>query len=299
MEAKPNRKNVINGIKEYIDKVLDESFTIDYTQTKGTDISILAQKFKNDQWTLLSTGIVPIGHIGISSGWIPLLSKAILHLDQQATGEVAEDLIKEFVGKMVYEQLPEHIKGDKAHKDLLSVVKITQLEKSLANASFDLLDFRVRDVRVENGESKEASLFLILFETKELKQKLVSSAAKSLIDEASMAEKAAEIGNKVEFEEFNRETMIKNDFEVRNIQILKDVEMNLSVELGKQEMPLGDILKLVKGSVIELNKMAGEPVEILVNGYRIALGEVVVIDEHFGVRVTSLVSEHERMKSLV
>jgi flagellar motor switch protein FliN/FliY len=80
--------------------------------------------------------------------------------------------------------------------------------------------------------------------------------------------------------------------------MLKDVEMQVSVELGRKKMPLGKILQLMKGSVIELEKLAGEPVDILVNGRCIAMGDVVVIDEHFGVRITRLMAAHESMKKV-
>lgn len=105
-------------------------------------------------------------------------------------------------------------------------------------------------------------------------------------------------GKTVEFEDFGKSPSVKNTREVRNIDILKDVEMDLSVELGRREMPLGNILQLVKGSVIELEKLAGEPVEILVNGHKIAQGDVVVIDEHFGVRISNLLASKERLKNL-
>lgn len=102
----------------------------------------------------------------------------------------------------------------------------------------------------------------------------------------------------VEFEDFNPFSDVKSEVEVRNLDILKDVELDISVELGRKELPLGDVLHLVRGSVIELDKLAGEPVEIYANGHRIAEGEVVVIDEHFGVRITNLVSTKERIESL-
>ncbi|MEX0779606.1 MAG: flagellar motor switch protein FliN [Balneolales bacterium] len=104
-------------------------------------------------------------------------------------------------------------------------------------------------------------------------------------------------GATVEFEPFIKSHNIKNNREVRNIDMLRDVEMEVSVELGRKKMPLGKILQQVKGSVIELDKLSGEPVDILVNGRCIALGDVVVIDEHFGVRITRLMAEHELMKS--
>lgn len=105
-------------------------------------------------------------------------------------------------------------------------------------------------------------------------------------------------GMNVEFEPFDKSQNVKNSREIRNIDMLKDVEMQVSVELGRKRMPLGKILQLMKGSVIELEKLAGEPVDILVNGRCIAMGDVVVIDEHFGVRITRLMAAHESMKKV-
>ncbi len=83
-----------------------------------------------------------------------------------------------------------------------------------------------------------------------------------------------------------------------NIDMLLDVKMPVSIELGRTEMPISELLTLGPGSVVELNKLAGEPVDLLVNGKIIARGEVVVVDENFGVRITLLLSPEERLKSL-
>ncbi|MBI4979007.1 MAG: flagellar motor switch protein FliN [Spirochaetes bacterium] len=80
-----------------------------------------------------------------------------------------------------------------------------------------------------------------------------------------------------------------------NIGLLMDVTMNLTVELGRATMPIRDILGLGEGSIIELQKLAGEPVDLLVNGKLIAKGEVVVIDENFGVRVTDIINPSDRI----
>jgi len=80
-----------------------------------------------------------------------------------------------------------------------------------------------------------------------------------------------------------------------NISLLMDVPMTLTVELGRTRQLVRDILGLGEGSIIELDKLAGEPVDLLVNGKLIAKGEVVVIDENFGVRVTDIVSPAERV----
>ena len=86
--------------------------------------------------------------------------------------------------------------------------------------------------------------------------------------------------------------------EPRNLELLMDVRLPVSIELGRTTMAIADILSLGNGSVVELDKLAGEPVELLVNDRVIAQGEVVVVDENFGIRITGLVSPQERIKSL-
>ncbi len=84
----------------------------------------------------------------------------------------------------------------------------------------------------------------------------------------------------------------------KNIDLILDVPLEVSVVLGKTKKTIKEILNLGTGSLIELDKLAEEPVEILVNGKKVAYGEVVVVDENFGVRITSIVSNLERVKSL-
>ncbi|WP_096199370.1 flagellar motor switch phosphatase FliY [Bacillus sp. FJAT-45350] len=86
--------------------------------------------------------------------------------------------------------------------------------------------------------------------------------------------------------------------ESRNLNMLLDIPLNVTVELGRTRRTIKDILEFSQGSIIELDKLAGEPVDILVNHKLIAKGEVVVIDENFGVRVTDIVSQEERIKHL-
>ncbi|MCR1933691.1 flagellar motor switch phosphatase FliY [Clostridium tepidum] len=83
-----------------------------------------------------------------------------------------------------------------------------------------------------------------------------------------------------------------------NIDLILDVPLQISVVLGRTKMNVKDILNLGNGSLIELDKLAEEPVEIQVNGKKVAYGEVVVVDENFGVRITSIVSSKDRIKSL-
>jgi len=84
----------------------------------------------------------------------------------------------------------------------------------------------------------------------------------------------------------------------KNIDLILDVKLEISVVLGKTKKNIRDILNLGTGSLIELDKLAEEPVDILVNGKKVAYGEVVVVDENFGVRITSIISGEERVKTL-
>ncbi len=83
-----------------------------------------------------------------------------------------------------------------------------------------------------------------------------------------------------------------------DIDMILDIPVNVSVELGRSVMIIKDILQLGQGSVVELEKMAGEPMEILVNGQLVARGEVVMVNEKFGVRLTDIISPSERVKRL-
>lgn len=83
-----------------------------------------------------------------------------------------------------------------------------------------------------------------------------------------------------------------------NLDLLLDVPLRVTVELGRAEMQIRDILSLSKGQVIELDKLAGEPVDVYVNEKLMAKGEVVVMDEHFGVKITHIISRTERVRNV-
>jgi flagellar motor switch protein FliN len=84
----------------------------------------------------------------------------------------------------------------------------------------------------------------------------------------------------------------------RKLELLLDVPLDLSVELGRARMSIQDLLNLSPGSVIELDKIAGEPLDLLVNGRLVARGEAVVVNDKFGVRITDIVSPSERIARL-
>lgn len=84
----------------------------------------------------------------------------------------------------------------------------------------------------------------------------------------------------------------------RELDFILDIPLELSVELGKAKLLVNDLLQLGQGSIIELNKLAGEPLEVYINRKLIARGEVVVVNEKFGVRLTDVITPIDRVKSL-
>ena len=82
------------------------------------------------------------------------------------------------------------------------------------------------------------------------------------------------------------------------MELILDVQLQATVELGRSRLMIRDVLGLGPGSVVELDKLAGEPADLLINGKPLARGEVVVIDENFGIRVTEIMSPTERINSL-
>jgi flagellar motor switch protein FliN/FliY len=83
-----------------------------------------------------------------------------------------------------------------------------------------------------------------------------------------------------------------------DINMILDIPVQLTVELGRTRIPIKHILQLAQGSVVELDALAGEPMDVLVNGYLIAQGEVVVVNDKFGIRLTDIVTPSERLRRL-
>ena len=112
--------------------------------------------------------------------------------------------------------------------------------------------------------------------------------------------------NNTDSNEENKEESVKDkengaaevQEEERDLEFILDIPLELSVELGRTRMLINDLLQLGQGSIVELNKLAGEPLEIYINRKLIARGEVVVVNEKFGVRLTDIITPMDRVKSL-
>ena len=84
----------------------------------------------------------------------------------------------------------------------------------------------------------------------------------------------------------------------KNLELVMDIPVQLTVELGRTKMPIRNLLQLAQGSVVELHELAGEPLDVFVNGCLVAQGEVVVVNEKFGIRLTDIITPSERLKKL-
>ncbi len=96
----------------------------------------------------------------------------------------------------------------------------------------------------------------------------------------------------------NLDEMNGHGAETQDIDFILDIPLELSVELGRRKMLVNDLLQLGQGSIVELDKLAGEPLEIYINRKLVARGEVVVVNEKFGVRLTDIITPMERVRTL-
>jgi flagellar motor switch protein FliN/FliY len=110
------------------------------------------------------------------------------------------------------------------------------------------------------------------------------------------ADPTAGMAQDVEFADM--EPGIHDDEDPHGMEFLLDIPLEITVELGRTRMPIGDLLKLSQGSVVELNKLINQPLDIFVNQKLMAQGEVVVVNEKFGVRLSHIISPGERVKRL-
>ncbi len=101
-----------------------------------------------------------------------------------------------------------------------------------------------------------------------------------------------------ELEELTDTSDELNEEESRKLETILDIPVNISMEVGRSKISIRNLLQLNQGSVVELDRVAGEPLDVLVNGTLIAHGEVVVVNDKFGIRLTDVISQIERIKKL-
>ncbi|MEP1744041.1 MAG: flagellar motor switch protein FliN [Kangiellaceae bacterium] len=98
--------------------------------------------------------------------------------------------------------------------------------------------------------------------------------------------------------EILEESVDENTIKNEKLDVILDIPVSMSLEVGRTQIPIRNLLQLTQGSVVELDRLAGEPLDVMVNGTLIAHGEVVVINEKYGIRLTDVMSPHERIQKL-
>lgn len=117
-------------------------------------------------------------------------------------------------------------------------------------------------------------------------------------DEAMDEQAAAEAAEAVELEELEEDSESISGEEKRKLDAILDIPVTISMEVGRSHISIRNLLQLNQGSVVELDRVAGEALDVLVNGTLIAHGEVVVVNDKFGIRLTDVISQVERIKKL-
>ncbi len=120
--------------------------------------------------------------------------------------------------------------------------------------------------------------------------------AAALAEQGAPATAPAEAARPASFQELKAETPLGPVEE--KLELVMDIPVTLSVELGRTKIQIRELLQLAQGSVVDLDRLAGEPMDVLVNGFLIARGEVVLVNDKFGIRLTDIISPTERAKRL-
>jgi len=156
----------------------------------------------------------------------------------------------------------------------------------------------------ENLEEKEASVATETEASGAAADEAAVATADAPSEDATVTEVSGEIEldktvtvQPIKFASFEDLSQTQGEIN-KNLEILMDIKLQLTVELGRTELPIKKVLELTRGSIIELEKVAGEPVELYANGKLVAHGEVVVIEDNFGLRITSITEPEDRLKGI-
>lgn len=303
-------ENYINKITDYLPKIEEflTSVLLEETKVTITDQSTIntaenyGQLPKEDIYLLAQDSVSELDIVAtLDKEWFGLLSSIMLGVEEKGFNDATNDLLKKFASELLTNFkrfLSED--GQEIDIDQIQVLEQSAMEGLLKHSSYFVAMLEVEGLADENVHATimigdpEARLVVEASEP-ELEEES-EDGFKEAKGEDLHVEDEVLTGHYIEFEDFGDDegiNLVSDDG--NNMDMLRDVDMDVSVELGRIQLPLGRVLQLAKGSVIELDKLAGEPVDILVNGQRIAQGEVVVIDEHFGVRISNLITTRQHL----
>ncbi|MDU5105261.1 flagellar motor switch phosphatase FliY [Clostridium sp.] len=312
------RVNTLKNIKEgfeYPNIILDVEYTSGITGRnilimQTTDAAVIANLMMGGDGKVSTTELSEIEVSAVQEAMNQMIGSAATSMATMFEREVNISPPKSIIWKEMNEKISETIPEEEEiveicfdltiegllQSNMMQILPIETAKKivsiMMGEESYEKEDAIV-DVKVENNniftENEVASDYI----NSAYNEAAITSSQKGNIDN-SIKEKSIEVHD-ASFESLNQGRVGESH---RNIDLILDVPLDVSVVLGRTKKSIKDILNLSTGSLIELDKLAEEPVEVLVNGKKIAYGEVVVVDENFGVRITSIVSGVERIKSL-
>jgi len=225
--------------------------------------------------------------VQLSPNWLPLLSKSMLGEAIGLGDEGYKDLTCELMGQ-AYGALRTALAGDGISLSE-AMFDVVHPETPFVEQQVPELVYRVPFHLTIEEDTLEGQALLPYQQSPEVVTEDVSEAA-AVAEDATATIPVTPLA----FPDLGRESI--GDGGGYPFGLLADVELEVTVELGRRRLSLSDILRLTNGSVIELEKLVGEPLEVYANGRFIAEGEAVVIDEQFGIRITSLAASRSRDK---
>ncbi len=309
-------KNIKEGFK-YPNIILDVEYVSGITGRnllimQTTDAAVIANLMMGGDGKVSTTELSEIEVSAVQEAMNQMIGSAATSMATMFDREVNISPPKSKIWKEINEKISEAIPEEKEiieicfdltiegllQSNMMQILPLETAKKIVSimmGEGIDEKEEAIVDVKVESNnailtENETASKTL----NSGYNEAAITSTYKENIEEHSIKEKPIEVHDA----SFDSLTQGRIGESHRNIDLILDVPLDVSVVLGRTKKSIKDILNLSTGSLIELDKLAEEPVEILVNGKKIAYGEVVVVDENFGVRITSIVSGVERIKSL-
>jgi flagellar motor switch protein FliN/FliY len=273
---------------EFSQTVLDETNTI---------ITISEENYPKLHISFKSTGKVVIKHLVVMDPQLGLNLFAWMIGDEPET-EIGDEHIEglQEAANQLFGQVQAGFEADGTSLkiDELDIKLYKSVEEAIGTIEEE--EGSVSTYKAMIGEEFELKHFVWFDSTLEDDSKIEQSIEDDLFSglDEELTEKVNV--NPTSFQDFGAEKVQPD--EPRKIDMLLDVNLEAIVELGRKSIPIKDVLQLGRGSIIELNKTAGEPLDIYVNNKKLAEGEVVVVDERFGIRITHLVDPKQRLQNL-
>lgn len=237
-----------------------------------------------EEKTALEIATLMMGEENLVEEFNELSMSAVTEAFSQMFGAMALS-ISEVLGKRVQvkspevHQLDDNIRGEIFKEDFIGFKYNLSIADFSSTSMYQIVEKESEDRLMVNIPQE------INADDKEKKEE-----SKSVISENNISVQP------VTFQPLTVSQTKESESKIGNLDLLKDVPIQISVELGRTRMLIKDLLSLSSGSIIELEKLAGEPVDILANGKLIAKGEVIVIDENFGVRITEILNPEKKME---